>query len=97
MREYDANESIASSLGGGSINLGGPSGEAFAREKCELFPVLLAVMIKNKDIFRHLLKAGAFIYNDLHFVILTNILFDSGWVEGILTLLESAPIQQAFL
>ena len=66
--------------------------EFFIHEKTELFCLVLPLMLKNKEIFRFLLKSCSFIWNDIHLAILTNFVLESKWVEGIKVLFTSPAI-----
>lgn len=72
------------------------SEEKFIREKTEIFCLILAAMLQNKHIFTYLWKQCAYIWNDIHLVLLTNFLFDSVWSEGIKNLYTSANTKQIF-
>lgn len=69
-------------------------GEKFVTEKCELFPLLMAVMAENRDLFRHLVKEAWWVYTEVHLVVLTNCLLDQGWTDGLTILLNDQTVQQ---
>ena len=52
-------------------------GEKFIKEKTELFPLVLCIMLQHREMFDYLWQTSAFIYHDLHLVILVNFIFDS--------------------
>jgi hypothetical protein len=55
----------------------GPDVEKFVTEKTEIFPLVLCIMLQNKNMFRYLWKKCAYMYNDIHLILLTNIVLES--------------------
>ncbi len=52
--------------------------ERFIKEKTELFPLVLAIMIKSRRMLTFLLGyACCYLYNEVHLVLLTNFIFES--------------------
>lgn len=75
--------------------------ESFVTEKSELFPLILSVMMNNRDIFRYLLKRCGFLLNDIHLNLLTNYVLEAlsskgEWVDGLRVLLTSPTTHQIF-
>jgi hypothetical protein len=64
--------------------------ERFIKEKTEIFCLILAIMVNNKQIFQYLWKQCAYLWNDVHMVLMTNFLFDSVWPDGIKIFYHSA-------
>jgi hypothetical protein len=58
-------------------------------EKSEIFVLVLTVMLRNRDIFRLLLRKCSFILNDIHIDLLTNYLLEAEWMEGLKALFTS--------
>lgn len=66
------------------------SEEKFIKEKSEIFPLVMCMMLNNRDIFRYLWKTCSFIWNDVHLILLSNFIFDSQWQDGVKILFASA-------
>ena len=64
--------------------------EKFIQEKTEVFVLVLCIMLHNKEIFKYLWRKCAYMWNDVHLIVLTYFIFESQWTEGIRVLFASA-------
>jgi hypothetical protein len=53
-------------------------------------------MLKNREIFKLLLKRCSYLWNDIHLALLTNFVMESQWLEGLRALYSSLAIHQLF-
>jgi hypothetical protein len=61
--------------------------EKFVQEKTEIFCIVMCIMLHNKEILRYLWKKNSFMWNEIHFVLLTNYILESQWIDGMKALL----------
>mmetsp|Transcript_40850 Transcript_40850/g.30066 ORF Transcript_40850/g.30066 Transcript_40850/m.30066 type:complete len:152 (+) Transcript_40850:2448-2903(+) len=66
------------------------SEEKFVQEKTEIFCLVIALMIQDVHVFAFLWNKCAFIWNEVHMVLLANCIFDSVWQDGLASFFESA-------
>ena len=62
--------------------------EYFVKEKSELYPLVLCIMINNLDAFVYLWQYHSSIWSDVHLALLLNYLYESSWTVGISALLS---------
>lgn len=70
--------------------------EKFIKEKTEIFPLVMCLMMNNKEIFQYLWKTCSYLWNEIHLVLLANFVFEAAWADGIRILFASAPTIQIF-
>jgi hypothetical protein len=62
--------------------------EYFVKEKSELYPLVLCIMINNLDAFVYLWQHHSSIWSDIHLALLLNYLYEASWMEGVSALLS---------
>ena len=70
--------------------------EKFIKEKTELMGLIFCIMLKNKDMFKYMWKKCAYMWNDIHLVLLTNYIFEAQWLDGMNILFASMNTHQTF-
>jgi hypothetical protein len=61
--------------------------EYFVKEKSELYPLVLCIMVNNLDAFVYLWQYHSSIWSDLHLALLLNYLYEASWTVGVSALL----------
>jgi hypothetical protein len=74
----------------------GDDDEKFLKEKSEIFPLVLCIMLQNKLMFKYLLQRCSFIWNEVHLVLLTTYVLEAKWVPGIIVLFSSSTTHALF-
>lgn len=57
--------------------------ERFPEQRAEIAPLFLCIMLNNKEIFRYLWGKMSYMWNDVHFILLAQYIFESEWIDGI--------------
>ena len=70
--------------------------EYFVKEKSELYPLVLCIMLNNLDAFLYLWQHHSAIWSDLHLALLLNYLYEASWTMGISALLSLPATHQLF-
>lgn len=71
--------------------------EKFVKFQSDLYALVLTVMLKNGPIMEFIWNTCSYIWSEMHLILLTNYLFESKWVDGILILFRSKATQQIIM
>jgi hypothetical protein len=70
--------------------------EYFIKEKTEVFVLVLCIMVELKEIFAYLWTKCAYIWNEIHLILLANYLYDAKWTDGLAAFFTSPQTHQLF-
>ena len=71
-------------------------GSKFLREKTEVYPLIMCIMLHNKEMFKYLWQQCSYIFNEIHFACLTNFILQAKWADGLKALFGCSASHQIF-